>query len=61
MADLQGRIALVTGASAGIGLEFARALAREHVLASFRLLETILQQVGRALTDPRPPARGRLS
>ena len=29
----------------------ARALAREHVLASFRLLETILEQVGRALTD----------
>ena len=29
----------------------ARELAREHVLASFRLLETILEQVGRALTD----------
>ena len=26
----------------------ARELAREHVLASFRLLETILEQVGRA-------------
>jgi DNA-binding GntR family transcriptional regulator len=50
------RAALAAGSPDG-----ARALAREHVLASFRLLETILAQVGRALVDPRPPARGRLS
>jgi DNA-binding GntR family transcriptional regulator len=35
----------------------ARELAREHVLASFKLLETILEQVGRALTDGRPVSR----
>ena len=35
------RQALVAGSAAG-----ARALAREHVLASFHLLETILEQVG---------------
>jgi DNA-binding GntR family transcriptional regulator len=39
----------------------ARELAREHVLASFRLLETILEQVGRALTDPFPASRSRAS
>ena len=39
----------------------ARSLAREHVLASFRLLETILEQVGRALTDPFPASRSRAS
>ena len=33
--------ALVAGSAAG-----ARALAREHVLSSFHLLETILEQVG---------------
>ena len=38
----------------------ARELAREHVLASFRLLETILEQVGRALTD-QPAGRRRAS
>ncbi len=42
------RAALAAGSPEG-----ARALAREHVLASFRLLETILEQVGRALADPR--------
>ena len=36
--------------------EGARALAREHVLASFGLLETILEQVGRALATRFPPA-----
>jgi DNA-binding GntR family transcriptional regulator len=41
--------------------EGARELAREHVLASFRLLETILEQVGRALTDGRPASRRRAS
>jgi DNA-binding GntR family transcriptional regulator len=41
--------------------EGARALAREHVLASFRLLETILEQVGRGLTDQRPASRSRAS
>jgi DNA-binding GntR family transcriptional regulator len=36
----------------------ARALAREHVLASFDLLETILEQVGVPLSGPRrSPAR----
>ena len=50
------RAALAAGSPDG-----ARALAREHVLASFRLLETILEQVGRALTDSRPPAHGRVS
>jgi DNA-binding GntR family transcriptional regulator len=35
----------------------ARALAREHVLSSFHLLETILEQVGRGW---REPARARL-
>ena len=34
----------------------ARALAREHVLSSFELLETILEQVG---AQPRDWARGR--
>jgi DNA-binding GntR family transcriptional regulator len=38
----------------------ARELAREHVLASFALLETILAQVGRALTD-QPAGRRRAS
>ena len=38
----------------------ARELAREHVLASFALLETILEQVGRALTD-QPAGRRRAS
>src|SRR4029077_20177467 len=48
----------IRGALAAGSPEGARALAREHVLASFRLLETILEQVGRALTDE-PPARRR--
>src|SRR5262249_26275651 len=39
----------------------ARELAREHVLASFRLLETILDKVGRALADPLPARRSRAS
>jgi DNA-binding GntR family transcriptional regulator len=30
----------------------ARALAREHVLSSFHLLETILEQVGRGWREP---------
>jgi len=50
------RGALAAGSSLG-----ARELAREHVLASFRLLETILAQVGRALTDPVPSSRARAS
>lgn len=48
------RAAIAAGSPKG-----ARELAREHVLASFRLLETILEQVGRALVDPRP-TRGHL-
>jgi DNA-binding GntR family transcriptional regulator len=43
------RAALAAGSPAG-----ARALAREHVLASFDLLETILEQVGVPLTGTRP-------
>ena len=43
--------ALVAGSAAG-----ARALAREHVLSSFTLLETILEQVG---AQPRDWQRGR--
>jgi len=35
---------------------YARALAREHVLSSFELLETILEQVG---AQPRDWQRGR--
>ena len=49
--------AAISAALAAGSIEGARELAREHVLASFRLLETILAQVGRALTDggrPRP-------
>jgi DNA-binding GntR family transcriptional regulator len=45
--------ALMAGSSAG-----ARALAREHVLSSFQLLETILQQVG---AQPRDWSKGRAS
>jgi DNA-binding GntR family transcriptional regulator len=51
----------IRGALAARSPEGARALAREHVLASFRLLETILEQVGRALVDPRPASRRRAS
>jgi len=43
--------ALIAGSAAG-----ARALAREHVLSSFTLLETILEQVG---AQPRDWQRGR--
>jgi len=43
--------ALMAGSAAG-----ARALAREHVLSSFHLLETILEQVG---AQPRDWQRGR--
>jgi DNA-binding GntR family transcriptional regulator len=43
--------ALMAGSAAG-----ARALAREHVLSSFVLLETILEQVG---AQPRDWQRGR--
>jgi DNA-binding GntR family transcriptional regulator len=53
--------AAIRAALAARSPEGARALAREHVLESFRLLETILAQVGRALTDGRPAARARLS
>jgi GntR family transcriptional regulator, vanillate catabolism transcriptional regulator len=51
----------IRGALAAGSPEGARALAREHVLASFRLLETILEQVGRALSDGRPASRRRAS
>jgi DNA-binding GntR family transcriptional regulator len=51
----------IRGALAAGSPDGARALAREHVLASFRLLETILEQVGRALADPGPAVRARLS
>jgi DNA-binding GntR family transcriptional regulator len=51
----------IRGALAAGSPEGARSLAREHVLASFRLLETILEQVGRALTDDPPARRKRAS
>jgi DNA-binding GntR family transcriptional regulator len=44
------RAALAARSSTG-----ARALAREHVLASFDLLETILEQVGIPLSGARSP------
>jgi DNA-binding GntR family transcriptional regulator len=50
----------IHGALAARSPDGARELAREHVLASFRLLETILEQVGRALTD-QPVSRRRAS
>jgi DNA-binding GntR family transcriptional regulator len=53
--------AAIRAALAARSSEGARELAREHVLASFRLLETILEQVGRALTDGRPASRRRAS
>ena len=46
------REALAAGSAAG-----ARALAREHVLHSFRLLETVLAQVGLAQAGPAQPER----
>jgi len=46
------RAALAAGSPDG-----ARALAREHVLASFDLLETILEQVGLPLSGARPSGR----
>ena len=50
----------IHGALAAGSPEGARALAREHVLASFRLLETILEQVGpRAHRRARRPAQTR--
>ena len=51
----------IRGALAARSPEGARALAREHVLSSFRLLETILEQVGRSLTDEQPARRRRAS
>ena len=51
----------IRGALAAHSPEGARALAREHVLSSFRLLETILEQVGRSLTDEQPARRRRAS
>ena len=51
----------IRGALAAGSPEGARALAREHVLSSFRLLETILEQVGRSLTDEQPARRRRAS
>ena len=53
--------AAIRAALAAGSVEGARELAREHVLASFRLLETILAQVGRALTDAAPGGRVRPS
>jgi len=53
--------AAIRAALAAGSIEGARELAREHVLASFRLLETILAQVGRALTDAAPGGRVRPS
>jgi DNA-binding GntR family transcriptional regulator len=47
----------IKGALAAGNPDGARALAREHVLASFRLLETILEQVGHPLSGPRARAR----
>jgi DNA-binding GntR family transcriptional regulator len=51
----------IRGALAAGSPQGARELAREHVLASFRLLETILEQVGRSLTDEQPARRRRVS
>jgi DNA-binding GntR family transcriptional regulator len=51
----------IRGALAAGSPEGARALAREHVLSSFRLLETILEQVGRSLADEQPARRRRAS
>jgi DNA-binding GntR family transcriptional regulator len=51
----------IRGALAAGSPEGARSLAREHVLSSFRLLETILEQVGRGLTDEQPARRRRAS
>jgi DNA-binding GntR family transcriptional regulator len=49
--------ASIRGALAARSPEGARALAREHVLASFHLLETILEQVGSAWSTPAQPVR----
>jgi DNA-binding GntR family transcriptional regulator len=49
----------IKGALAAGSPDGARWLAREHVLASFRLLETILEQVGVPLTGTRPLSRQR--
>jgi len=48
--------AAIRGALAAGSPDGARALAREHVLASFNLLETILAQVGLPLRDERTAA-----
>ena len=48
--------ASIWGALAARSPDGARALAREHVLSSFTLLETILEQVG---AQPRDWQRGR--
>ena len=47
--------ASIRAALAARSPEGARALAREHVLASFHLLETILEQVGSAWSTPAQP------
>jgi DNA-binding GntR family transcriptional regulator len=59
--DNERQHAAIRAALAARSPDGARALAREHVLASFDLLETILEQVGVPLSGPRPsharPAR----
>ena len=49
--------ASIRAALAAASPDGARALAREHVLASFDLLETILEQVGVPLSGARPSGR----
>ena len=49
----------IQGALAAGSPDGARSLAREHVLASFRLLETILEQVGVSLAGPPSPSHRR--
>ena len=50
------RQALAAGSATG-----ARSLAREHVLSSFRMLETILEQVGAQPADWHSTRSGRRS
>jgi DNA-binding GntR family transcriptional regulator len=56
-ANVRQHQAIIEALRAG-SAEAARVLAREHVLASFHLLETVLEQVG---TPPAPPGRLRRS
>lgn len=59
MLDFKGRTALVTGASSGIGLELARAIAREGVslLILVARREELLRELGDELTRELPGLR----